>query len=224
MIHSATGESGISNDLFTHPDVKAAKLGQKKMEAIAENEALNDSEKVREHSQVLKRYLENFKDAIDVGKKEAILGKSTTLPPHLLLERDEETKVKEPVLTPVKGEEKRPLEATLTADKITKALPSHQRSKARKLLRDISKIKTLKWSDEGKLIYHDKLIRGSDITKLVADSVGSPLQISSKKLAWKQFNKILDQHGIGVRQKGAGLSGYEKFKNQLKHTNWYCHE
>ena len=60
--------------IFQHPDVKIAKKQHKRMEQIANDERLSDSEKLLHHSQALKRYLESFKDAIKLSKSQAILG------------------------------------------------------------------------------------------------------------------------------------------------------
>ena len=67
-------ETTQTKHLFQHPDVKIAKKQHKRMEQIANDERLSDSEKLLHHSQALKRYLESFKNAIKLSKSQAILG------------------------------------------------------------------------------------------------------------------------------------------------------
>lgn len=225
MLHTPTKDCKTEDDIFIHPNIKAAKSDHKQMEQIAEDKTLTDAEKVQEHSQILKHYLENFKDAVEINNKQAILGNSESAslssPPP---EQTEEMKIDkvEPVI--LKSRKTVTSKPPLGATEIVNTLPSHKRLKARKLLRDIERSKVMKWSGDGKVIYNGKVLRGSNITKLVADSVGSPLQLSSTKTTWKKFNEILNDHGITTKQEGAGISEYKNFKKHLKHTNWYCYE
>jgi len=225
-----------NKDIFTHPDAKLAKLGQKKMEQIADSEILTDSEKIQQHSQILKQYLENFRDAVQVERKQALLGtpastNTTVLTDEITSAPQQELEkkvIKEPP-TEGNGKQRLTIKAKdgdnpgLTMEEIVKTLPGQKRVEARKLLHSISKTNTLRWSDDGKVIYRGKTIRGSDIKQLVADKVGTTLRQESKKSVLKKFNEILNQEGISIRQRGAGVSTYRDFKKQIK-NKWHCHE
>ena len=63
-----------TKNIFQHPDVSIALKEQKRMEQIANNDELLDSEKLQQHSQALKKYLESFRDVIKLSKSQAILG------------------------------------------------------------------------------------------------------------------------------------------------------
>ena len=222
-------------DLFQHPGVKATKTEQERMQRIANDDSLSDSEKLRHHSQALKRYLENFKDAVKLSKSEAILGErkrpaelkdqnelSASLQPDLNVKRENDSKLSEESITKPEPALKYPKAKTLTMEKIVKNLPTHKKSAGQKLLRDIKTIPALKWSNDGSVIYRGKTIPGSDISKLVSDTVAGTERKESKLTTRNKFNKILEENGVVTYQTGNG--SYSNFKRMIKCSKWICHE
>lgn len=233
LANSKSNSSENNQDnLFEHPDVKAAKLEHKRMERIADDDTLTDSQKLQQHSQTLKRYLENFKDAVDVSKTQAILGRDTFKNPEEGAQSAVNGKDAEPSIgkAAVKNETEVYSQATpkqrisnkLTAVKIVGKLPTHVRKKGRSLLRDIKKIKSLKWTDDGSVLYHGTPLKGSDINQLVSDAIGATSKKSSKLAVRRKFNQILEDNGVLPVQSG-GKVEYSHFRKIIPQGKWINH-
>ena len=232
-----------TKNIFQHPDVSIALKEQKRMEQIANNDELLDSEKLQQHSQALKKYLESFRDVIKLSKSQAILGddrKKETMalsdtpqsetPTFLKLEKEDDGDGSQPKsLTTSETSPssptavKRPPSTNLTVAQIVGGLPNHTRSKARKLLGDVKKIPNLIWTNDGEVIYRGKLTKGSDIKQLIGDAVGATSRKSSKLSIRRKFNNILDENGIHHKQVGYGRSDYSHFKKMTDSVKWVCH-
>jgi len=226
-------------EIFEHPDVTVAKKEQMHMQTIADNKELTDTEKLQLHSQALKRYLESFKDAVTFSKEQALTGSKdnasrmkveNALSSSSASKSDikEEQTVKTPVTTKPFSNQTQEIEATemkkLTVDKILKTLPNKQRVAGRKLLRDLKKVENLKWLDDGRVIYHGKVIKDSDLSLLVSDTVGGSGTKQSKTFPRSKFGKILTEHGIRSNQVGSGFHDYNKFCEGISRIKWVKHK
>ena len=233
-------------NLFQHPDVKIAKKEHERMEQIANNDELTDSEKLQHHSQALKRYLESFKDAIKLSKPQAILGDigvkrdfsltddpQTTLTTSLKTETESDTTANESFVEGAKTVTTRPKvslkpkrqnSTNLTVGKIVNSLPGHTRGKAQKLLSEVKKIPSLKWTNDGGVIYRGKSLKGSDIKQLIGDAVGATSRKSSKLSIRRRFNDILDENSVSHKQIGDGRSDYSHFEKMINNIKWISDE
>lgn len=75
------------DNTFMHPNVKAVQELDRDMKTILASTSMSDNEKVARYNEKLALYLNNFKTALEVPKKEAIIGKSAA-PPLLPTEND----------------------------------------------------------------------------------------------------------------------------------------
>lgn len=64
-----------SDDILVHPNIKAVKQIDRVMSSILNDSEKSDQQKVDEYSSNLDSYLRNFKNALQVTKQDAILGK-----------------------------------------------------------------------------------------------------------------------------------------------------
>ena len=62
------------NNILVHPNIKAVKEIDNKISSILNDDLKSDQQKVDEYSSKLDSYLRNFRNALEVTKKDAILG------------------------------------------------------------------------------------------------------------------------------------------------------
>ena len=67
-------QSTKGNDILVHPNIKAVKEIDNKMSSILNDSTKSDHQKIDEYSSNLDSYLRNFKNALEVPKRDAILG------------------------------------------------------------------------------------------------------------------------------------------------------
>ena len=84
----AKAQTSKGNDILVHPNIKAVKETDNKMSSILNDSTKSDHQKIDEYSSNLDSYLRNFKNALEVPKRDAILGekKVTTEDVHQVQE------------------------------------------------------------------------------------------------------------------------------------------
>ena len=84
---------------------------------------------------------------------------------------------------------------TISEPDLLESLPPNQQYKAKRLLRLIKDNPDLEWSDDGELIYRQKLMRDSHVTDLFGDALAVKKQKERPK-AWEEFNDILESSKV----------------------------
>lgn len=62
------------SDMFTHPNIKAAKRIDSEIKTILEDSEMNDSKKMEEYNSKLDSYMRNFRNALEIPRRDALLG------------------------------------------------------------------------------------------------------------------------------------------------------
>lgn len=179
-------EAATNNDILTHPNIKAVKEIDSKMTSILNDNMKSDQEKIEEYSTNLDSYLRNFKNALEVPKRDAILG----------------TKKKDDILST-------DLELSQTRDKHTNVLdqsatnvhlsgiPASYRPNASHLTSYIKKHKNFEIDQNGSLKYKGKKMFDSDYNKLLESVVRFRKPLDGKTDI-NEFVSLLRQEGYPV--------------------------
>lgn len=173
------------SDIFTHPNIKTVKKIDSKMSDILNNNHKTDREKIEEYSENLDSYLRNFKNALDIPKREAILGKPNT-------------NVTTSDITKDQSENK---SNKLTFTSVPENIPPSYRPNASHLLSFLTKNKNFDIGQNGNLKYKGNSYFQSDYNKLL-DSVVRFKNPHDGKTDVNKFVSVLKQEGYPVNRLG----------------------
>ena len=81
-----------------------------------------------------------------------------------------------------------PVKTTLPLDQMIQALSPTKRTKVNSLIHQIQKRNIFTWNNDGEIMYEDKVIKGSDITKLLLHAIS---RNESKPKGFKTFYQKL---------------------------------
>lgn len=172
------------SDILTHPNIKTVREIDNKMTQILNNNYKSDQEKIEEYSSNLDSYLRNFKNALEVPKKEAILGEKRSDTRTLDIQNSTEPE--------------NYIEKTFF-NSIPESIPVSYRPKATHLLSFLTKNKNFEISQNGELKYKGKRSFQSDYNKLL-DSVVRSKKLSDGNGDTKEFVTLLKQEGYPVNR------------------------
>ena len=175
------------NNILVHPNIKAVKEIDNKISSILNDDLKSDQQKVDEYSSKLDSYLRSFRNALEVTKKDAILGQTK----HDAVADDP------PQSVPVQGK------SYISDEKSSKeSIPPSYRPSASHLTSFLTKNKNFEISDNGELKYKGKRQFHSDYPKLLDSVVRFRKPSSGSKTEVNDFVTLLRQEGYPVTRLG----------------------
>ena len=176
-----------SDDILVHPNIKAVKQIDRDMSSILNDSEKSDQQKVDEYSSKLDSYLRNFRNALEVTKKDAILGQTK----HDAVADDP------PQSVTVQGK------SYISDEKSSKeSIPPSYRLSASHLTSFLTKNKNFEISDNGELKYKGKRQFHSDYPKLLDSVVRFRKPSSGSKTEVNDLVTLLRQEGYPVTRLG----------------------
>lgn len=152
--------SNENNDILAHPNIKTVKKIDKQMTNILNNNQTDDNTKMEKYNSLLERFLRNFHNALEVSKRDAILGNKT-----------EQNSIQTKSVSP----EKKPTEELPETNKLSdimKTIPRSYQNSAKRLFGFIEKNPNFQIKD-GTLKYKDGEHFSSDVSELLSGVVRS---------------------------------------------------
>jgi len=191
-----TLEHPTKTNPFIHPNLKAVYELDKDMKSILSSETLSEHDKVNMYNEKLAYYLNNYKSALNVPKKEALLGESK--PAEVIDEK-------------VPHQEKSIDDAQLISN-----LPLSYRRKGKVLLKRLADDKSnIKVLPSGEIAYKGKTIHSSNIEKLLNAAVRSKPTDVITLPGYEEFLKQVKHSSVETVQ-GKKPIPAAKFKKEIK--------
>ena len=153
------------------PDATSASLREmdQQMRSILDRDDLNTADKANLYQQTLRRYRHRFEQYTNKPLGTVTISKDDLLPSQ-----------------------------TSTWGKIEKdvveSLPKTMKNKAERLMHHLQNHPDVKWNDRGELVFHDQVIKHSNIVDLVHDVIRKRRR--PEPLGWKTFAKALSEVNV----------------------------
>ena len=178
-----------SDEILVHPNIKAVKQIDHEMSSILNDSEKSDQQKVDEYSSNLDSYLRNFKNALQVTKQDAILGK-----------REEDVLAARPVESNLSVHPQKSYE--LERESSEQKIPSSYRPVASHLTVFLNKNKNFEIGKNGELKYKGKKRFQSHYPELLDGVVRSRKPSSGTKNEINDLVSLLKQEGYPVTRLG----------------------
>ena len=178
------------NDILVHPNIKAVKTIDNKMSSILNDDKKSDLQKIEEYSTNLESYLRNFKNALEISKRDAILGENKHATPDAAtmnhLPKGPSIDLDTPVSKEYKSEKDIPLSYRPTATHLTSFLNRNNNFEVK----------------NQELKYKGKKKFQSDFSQLLNGIVRFKKPSSNSKSDIDEFVSLLRQEGYPVTRLG----------------------
>lgn len=187
-------QSKSKGELLTHPNVKALKEIDNKIDSILQETTASDVEKLDEYNSELDSYKRNFRKAIEVPRKDALFG--DPIPRNLNSNTPSTPSTPSPIADPVQREDK-PRKGFFQGS--LNAIPSSYQLTAAKLARFMESSKDFTISASGRLKYKGKELNESDATDLFKRAVTFKQTFGKQKEDVKKFLSALEESGFPTK-------------------------
>lgn len=190
------------SDILAHPNVKAATADHDLLKEITLDNTLSDYDRVIRYDQVLQRFLKNYKNAVKLSRKDAILGQRESSikeplpevqpnsPP--LIAKDDAIDGEEPERQKSETSERR---GELDVKSVIRNIPGSYRPRASRLLNSLVTTGKVSWDSEGTVLVNDAPVKGSNIARVARDLVASG-RAESSTATLRSLGEVLRAAGV----------------------------